>query len=197
MFSRDDARPSQLDPLRRAPRRLRGFAALASTAALALASCIVVDDHHDHPPEEPRPEDPIIESVSIDEGAEIAAEPGVGVGIFVEHLGTGRWHVWTTCDTELTDASCDFDLFLEGAGLEVAASDDLEGADELEQRGDLLRASFITAFDTDGVTIDLEEGSALRLEVWLDGALDAQFVSWVSGGVVQTYPPSNPVDFVP
>jgi hypothetical protein len=171
---------------------------LGALFAAAAPACIIVDDDDDgYYYEDPPPPDPAIYEVSIDEGAQLDADPGAGVGVFVEYQGAGSWRVWTTCDTEVTEVSCNFDLFLEGYGLEASASEDLEGSDELEERGDLLRVSLSTSTDTDGVIVQLDEGSALRVEVWLDGALDGRFVSWVSGGEVQNPPPSNPVDFVP
>ena len=164
----------------------------------AQAGCIVVDDDSDdYYYEDPPPPTPYVEAVSIDEGAQIQAEPGDGVGVFVEYQGAGLWRVWTTCDTDVSGADCAFDLYLDGAGLDASIAEDLEGNDELEEREDSLYVSLLTAADTDGVVVQLAEDSPLRVEVWLDGALDERFVSWISGGQVQTYPPSNPVDFVP
>lgn len=166
--------------------------------SVAAAGCIIVDGDGDDSVYIPPSEDPpSVAVVSIDEGAQMEAAPGEGVGVFVEYQGSGAWRVWTTCDTDLTGYNCDFDLYLEGAELDTTVAEDLEGADELEERGDSLRATLSTGSDTDGVIVQLAEDSALRLEVWLDGGLDARFVSWVSEGQIQGPPPTNPVDFVP
>lgn len=167
--------------------------------AVSAPGCIVVDDDHDddYYYEDPPPPEAEVFAVSIDEGAELQADPGEGVGVFVEYQGAGAWKIWTTCDTNVTDASCTFDLFLEGFGLDMSASEDLEGNDEIEERGDLLRVSLITSADSDGVVLQAEDDQPLRVEVWLDGALDSRYVSWVEGGEVRTSTPSNPVDFTP
>jgi len=163
----------------------------------AQTGCIVVDDDDDDYYYEDPPSAPYIAAVPIDEGAQIQADPGAGVGVFVEYQGAGLWRVWTTCDTDVSGADCAFDLYLDGADLDASIAEDLEGSDEIEERGDSLYVSLLTGADTDGVVVQLADDSALRLEVWLDGALDERFVSWISGGQVQTQPPSNPVDFVP
>ncbi len=170
---------------------------LGSAAAMAPGCIVVDDDHDDHYYEDPPPPAAEIYSVSIDEGAQLQADPGEGVGVFVEYQGAGLWRIWTTCDTNVTGASCTFDLYLEGFSVDLSASEDLEGSDEIEERGDLLRLALSTGADTDGVVVQAEDDQPLRVEVWLDGALDGQYVSWVSGGEVRTSPPSNPVDFTP
>lgn len=179
--------------------RLSRWVYLPVLGALSVAAtgCIIVDDDDDDYYYEPVPEDPYVAAVSIDEGAELEAEPGAGVGVFVEYQGAGVWRVWTTCDTDVTGAACTFDLYLDGANLDTSVAEDLEGADELEERGDSLLATLSTSSDTDGVIVQIDPDTPLRLEVWLDGALDERFVSWVSAGQVQGPPPSNPVDFVP
>lgn len=184
------------DPVNRRSRWL--WLPVLGALSVAAVGCIVVDDDDDYDyVDDPPPAEPNVASVSIDEGAQLEAEPGAGVGVFVEYQGGGAWRVWTTCDTDLTGYDCAFDLYLDGAALDASVAEDLEGADELEERGDSLRATLSTGSDTDGVIVEIEEGSPLRLEVWLDGELDGRFVSWVSGGQIAGPPPTNPVDFVP
>jgi hypothetical protein len=168
--------------------------------ALALCAtgggCVVHDDDDDYY-YEPPPSEEVVETVAIDEGGVLDADPGQGVGVFVEYLGAGSWHVWTTCDSEISGAGCSFDLYLDAWSLDLPRSDDLEVDDFLDEQGDSLHASFYVTDDTDGVTVEAEPDEPLRLEVWLDGAPDARFVYWVYGGEIYQGAPSNPVDFFP
>jgi hypothetical protein len=191
--------PVEVSPWARHTARF-GVAVLGLTMALVSAGCIVVrdgdgdDDWGDPPPPAP-PEE--IFTVGIDRGAELEADAGSGVGIYVEYEGAGQFHVWTTCDTELSGYACAFDLFAIGAGMGRGFGEDLEGNDELVPNGDELYAYLETDYDTDGFSFTIADGEPMRLEVYLDGNSEPRFVYWVSGGVLQRGAPSNPVDFQP
>ncbi len=168
---------------------------LALSAGTLASGCVVMhDDHFDDGSVDP---DPQIVAVGIDEGASLEADPGAGVGIFVEYQGAGDYRIWTTCDSELTGYSCAFDLYLTGDSLRVTDTQDLEGYDEASDLGDEVHVTLDTDVDTDGVVVTTLDGAPLRLESWLDGAPDAEFVYWVQGGAIRQGAPSNPVDFVP
>src|SRR5262245_14485074 len=49
-------------------------------------------------------------TVEVDTGRTLNAAPGEGIGVFVEYAAGGRWHIWWTCDTLQTSASCNFQL---------------------------------------------------------------------------------------
>ena len=59
---------------------------------------------------EPAPIETTIAAVSIDPGATMAADPGYGVGVFAQYDQGGFWTVYTTCDTEISGTSCNFDI---------------------------------------------------------------------------------------
>lgn len=177
-----------------------GLAMLGLALPLASTGCIVVsdgsgDDGWEDPPPPPPPGE--IFTVGIDEGAELEADAGRGVGIYVEYQGTGRFRVWTTCDTELSGYACSFDLFAIGEGMGRGFGEDLEGNDELVPNGEELYAYLETDYDTDGFEFTIADGAPMRLEVYLDGNSEPRFVYWVSAGVLQRGAPSNPVDFQP
>ena len=100
----------------------------AILASVAAPGCIVVDDDPDYydPNEEVIivDDDPVIESVPIDAGSGLSADPGEGAGVFVEFLGDGQWNVWLTCDTELTGRSCAYDIYATANGI-IATGEDL------------------------------------------------------------------------
>jgi hypothetical protein len=143
------------------------------------------------------PPDDTIESVGIDVGGALTAEPGAGAGVFVEHLGEGDWHVWTTCDSDTSGAACSFDLDLVGVNLGLLQGEELEGNDRIELESDYARALLETTNDTDGVRFRLDDGAPLRLGVWLDGVEAREVVFWVEEGAIVQGMPTTPTDFVP
>jgi hypothetical protein len=171
-------------------------------SVVALSGCFVVvddedDGRHNYPDPDPDPIPVAVEEVFIDEGERLEAEPGVGVGVFVEYLGAGTWHVWTTCDTENHGYQCNFDIGVAGYGLTTIDPEDLEGYDAIDQGVDNASIFFETGVDTDGVFIQIEELQPLTVEVYLDDADGSGFVSWVEDAVALQGAPSNPVAFVP
>jgi hypothetical protein len=172
---------------------------LGLVLTVASTGCIIVRDGDDDGWVEPAPGPPPGEifTVGIDEGAQLEADAGSGVGIYVEYQGAGGFRVWTTCDTELSGYACSFDIFAIGAGMGRGFGEDLEGNDELVANGEELYAYLETDYDTDGFRFRMADGAPMRLEVYLDGNSEPRFVYWVSGGVLQRGAPSNPVDFQP
>ncbi len=177
------------------------WTAVLAFAALTVpaAGCIVVDDDHDDeviiidddPP-------PVVEVVPIDEGGALEADPGEGVGVFVEYRGAGEWNVWVTCDTEFSGFSCAYDLFVTAPDIVVTDDVDLESDDFLDHEFDTLHAGFDTDRDVDGVTFSIFEGDPIELEVWLDGEPNGSLVFWTANnGDIFEGMPSNPAIFQP
>jgi hypothetical protein len=150
---------------------------------------IVVDD--------PPPPDPVIDSVPIDQGEGLSADPGEGAGVFVEYLGDGSWSVWTTCDTDLTGSVCLYDIFATAPDVRLTGEDDLEGPDVVLQDLDTLQLQADTTNDFDGMVFATSPGEPVLIEVWLDGALDGSLVFWVAEGTILKGLPTNPALFVP
>jgi len=172
------------------------------TAVLAsvFAGCYIREDddggsgYYDDPPvyeEQP-------ETVFIDEGATLEAEPGVGAGVFVEYLGFGEWNVWATCDTYINGFSCTHDVFIRGDGLKRGEETELEAGDSVQEDGfESLHLAFATDFDVDGATFSTVQDAPILVEVWLDGLPDQRLVFWVDGGFVIEGMPTNPTFFAP
>jgi hypothetical protein len=165
----------------------------------AAPACLVVDDDDDDVivVDDPPPPDPVIESVPIDQGEGLSADPGEGAGVFVEYLGDGSWSVWTTCDSELTGTACLYDIFATAPDIRVTAEDDLEGPDVILQDLDTLQLQVDTTNDFDGMVFATVPGEPVQIEVWLDGALDGSLVFWVAQGTILQGLPTNPANFVP
>lgn len=164
------------------------------------------DDGDDQasPPDDQVPPDeeiPAVPSYAIQADQVFEAKPGEGVGIFVEYQSGGKWHVFTTCDTFVSKEICSFDIFAgarSAAELRAYATDEVEGFDELKDLGDgTVELIADTDSDTDGLVLELDAGTPLRLEVYLDGQAAQSFVYWVSDDAVHAGVPENPVQFVP
>lgn len=188
---------------------------LALAAGFATSGCFFIekddddwDDHHHHhhdhdknpPSEDPEPE-PIVPSYAIQSDMVFEAKPGEGVGIFVEYQTGGKWHIFTTCDTFTSKQVCSFDIFAGGRtaeDLKAYATEETEGFDEVKDLGDgTLELIADTDSDTDGLVVEMNPGSPLRLEVYLDGQSAEKFVYWISDDTVHAGVPDNPVQFVP
>jgi len=182
------------------------------TLAAGVVGCIIVeDDHNDDcwddncgvvqpPPEQPPADEPM--TVNIDPDATFTeVAPGEGVGLFMEYGTGGKWHLWTTCDTNYSNVACSFDVVVsvdtESEVLKVD-EEDLEGFDEVRMI-DSGTASFKadTASDTDGMVFETTPGATVRLDMLLDGKAEPRFVFWFGDGVLHKGAPTNPVDFAP
>ena len=172
--------------------------ALASIVVLAAGCYVRVDDDHDHYIDGP-PASPTIYEATIDPGEQLETTPGDGAGAFIEYESGGRWHVFTACDTNLSDLTCTWDVLV-SADTEITNFDDedLEAGDDVFRQGDyavLLQA--YTDVELDGFFFETEPGETVRVEAWLDGRRDARFIFWVGDGGLHRGAPSNPIDLTP
>jgi hypothetical protein len=145
--------------------------------------------------------DPGVADVTIDTGASLDSTPGDGVGFFVEYQGNGRWNAFTTCDTSISGASCNFDVVI-SADSDVVISGvegrDLNDGDTLTLDADgTINLVTDTDFGQNGLTFSADPGATIEFDVLLDGAPQPAFVFAVSDGAVMQGAPSNPVDFTP
>jgi hypothetical protein len=133
--------------------------------------------------------------VEVDTDQTLNADPGQGVGVFVEYRQGGGWHVWWTCDTQKSRRSCAFTVeasvsssfFLSRPYASAAAV------------GDTLRVSTTTASEIHGVTFQTSAGAVLTLTAKVDNVADGSFVFFVQDGKVNggyTGKLTNPVQFV-
>ena len=132
-------------------------------------------------------------------------EPGRGVGLFVEYAAGGRWRMYVTCDSLDSDLGCRWDVIVsssssitaieaEGAGPEVW----LEPLRDSAGRSySALRFLSDTTTTLDGVNFATEAGTAVRLDVLLDGVADGRYTYWVGGGAVHRGAPSSVIDLLP
>lgn len=173
---------------------------LAGLAA-GLAGCFVSNRS------EPDPivvDPPVLDTpkqVAITPDKTLQADAGEGVGIFVEYVAGGRWHVWTACDTNKSKAACDFEVFAipeQGAKISNVQAEALESGDVAEELTDgSAHLSTSTSTELDGMTFDATPGAVVELEVYFDGIPDSRVVFWFGNDTLHTGAPTDPVDFLP
>ena len=129
--------------------------------------------------------------VDVDPNQTLSASPGDGVGVFTEYKTGGHWHVWWTCDTNMTALSCAFDVKVSVTTGSIASA-----AAQLGDRGDALtqadaqdiEATANTTTGTDGITFDtvVPTGTTpvITLTATINGTADPEFLFFVQKGEV-------------
>lgn len=177
--------------------------ALAGCAA-GLAGCIWSGSEPEPEPEPitvPAPTLDTPQLVAITPDKTLQSNAGDGVGIFVEYATGGHWHVWTTCDTNQSKVSCNFEAFAipeKGANIFNVQPEALENGDVAEELTDgSAHLSASTSTELDGMTFDATPGAVVQLEVYFDGVPEPRVVYWFGNDTLHTGAPTNPVDFLP
>ena len=174
---------------------------LAALMAAGAGGCIIIadDDDDEVVVREPPPPPPAL--VTIDADHLQSAEPGDGVGVFVEYASGGRWNIRVTCDTNLSGRGCAFDVqatVLDGELFTIDAVD-TEPTDIVESPA--LGAARLIAdvsTDFDGMSLTATPGATVRIDALLDGQRDPRFIFWRGDGAEHaTGAPTDPIDFQP
>lgn len=164
---------------------------LVTGLASLLSACTTTNDGYvpiaDVPPTN-------VLTVDIDTGAQIALDPGKGVGLAVQYLGSGTWTIETACDTTQSGFTCAWDLV---ASLQSPFQLSSTDAPALRIDPGAYRIVLPAQSASDLVTLSSPPGEALELDVVFDQVHDASMVSWTTGGAIKTGAPSNPVNFLP
>ena len=144
--------------------------------------------------------------VEVDTDQVMNADPGNGVGIFTEYAAGGKWHVWWTCDTSISQLPCDVTLTAKTAS---GAITDLD-ASELQQAGqtstptaDSVSVSVTTTTELHGLKFTTDPGAILTLSATVGGlaegpGLNKSFFFFVQDGKINggyTGVLTNPLQF--
>jgi hypothetical protein len=106
--------------------------------------------------------------VEVDTNAKLQADPGDGVGVFVEYATGGKWHVFWSCDTNQTSRTCDYQVRVRPTQNKLTDVVDDSGAAIATVGGEIAMRREIGA-QNDGVKFVADPGSVITLEVTLDG----------------------------
>ncbi len=137
--------------------------------------------------------------VEIDTDQTLNADPGKGVGVFVEYQKGGGWHVWWTCDTARSNRSCAFTVEASVAEGTIGGVKTENLAPQSAVLAGSLKVSTTTANEIHGVSFQAPAGAVLTLSAKVDAVADGSFVFFVQDGKVNggyTGKLTNPVQFV-
>ena len=177
---------------------------LLASLSVPLVACVVEDNHryrHDgyddtYPSVSASPAPPPTSSntgaaaaspllVEVDTNQTMTADPGQGVGVFVEYATGGHWYVWWTCDTAKTQQSCDFsvDLVAASGAIGNVDSSGLPAGTLTTSLNDLV-AKTTTSNEVHGVKFDTDPGAILTASASIGGLKDGSFLFFVQEGAV-------------
>lgn len=148
---------------------------------------------------------PEIMDAPIEPGQQIDVMPGTGAGLFIEYQPDGTWHIFASCDTQITNEACVWDviaLIPRTEDLEVTQEENLEPNYpdyDGTVRIDNAAVNWVvrTDIDFDGIFLKAPPGQPLRVDVLLDNGPALRFVNWISDGALNVGVPTNPIDFAP
>lgn len=177
--------------------------------AVSLTACVVENDH-DHywdgtsevppaPVESAAPANVAPLLVEVDTDQVMTADPGGGVGVFVEYGAGGKWHIWWTCDTARTNQACDFVVDA------TAKTGTLSGVDVKQLTGGFVdtpasnhvQARITTTRQVHGIAFVTDPGAIVTVEASVGGLKDGSFLFFVQDGKVNggyTGRLTNPLD---
>src|SRR5450755_3910601 len=142
---------------------------------------------------------------TIDTDAQIDIDAGLGAGVFIEYASGGHYHLRTSCDTTRSNSTCHWDVIITpevGKTITNVAGENLEGNDSVHVYAQAVvppgqTASYQlttqTSTEIDGVTFDIEPGSAVTVDAFLDDTCALPFFFWVGDGALHQGSPSNPL----
>lgn len=179
---------------------------LLALLPILLTGCYV-DDHADssvggaggYSGTRPTTLDPA-ESSTIDADAWMdSISPGNDLGIYVEYAKDGTWHVYTTCDVNISNEICHWEVYATPLGGAVFGGKPelLEPTDSFGWDASGVSMTTETTTDVDGFYFTAKPGVAHRFEVYLDGENANRWLYWVGDEAVHSGAPSDPMDLVP
>ncbi len=146
------------------------------------------------------PSCPLDTSYEVDTGATIDHVAGIDAGYYITYAGAGHWHIEWTCDTKLSATGCNFTGAITTTAPATATCFQCEAEDRMTVTPGV--GSTTVEFDTittsgiDGVDITTTPGSAIHIDLLIDGLYQNDLVFVPSRGRAATAD-CNPVDLVP
>ncbi len=138
--------------------------------------------------------------VFVDANQTLESTPGQGIGVYVEYETGGHWRVTWTCDTGLTNLSCNFVVdasVTTGAITNPTAAISSDNASLRQLSAQDVQSTTLTTSSVDGVFFDTSPGAKLTVSVQLNAPVSFFFVQdgKVNGGYQG--PLTNPLIFEP
>jgi hypothetical protein len=122
----------------------------------------------------------------VDTGQTMKAQPGDGVGFFSEYSAGGHWHIWWTCDTNQTGASCPMkvDVSVASGAISNVTPDSAADTAAISSTTQKIEASTTTTTGVDGMRFDTTPGAIITLGASVNGCYDGSFLFFVQSGKV-------------
>ena len=125
--------------------------------------------------------------VKVDPDQTLVAAPGNGGGVFTEYRTGGHWHVWWSCDTQITGLSCEYRVAISVSNGVISNLDSqsLPASDQLTQptTQDVVAAT-VTASDLSEISFDASPGESIEVDAQLNGERSGAFLFFVQSGRV-------------
>jgi hypothetical protein len=125
--------------------------------------------------------------VDVDTGKVMNATPGNGVGVFIEYASGGHWHVWWTCDTNVSDQSCAMSVAVSVGTGQITNAKIQQGASTTESiatTANSVQAASTTSTSLDGIDFDTAPGAIITVDAVVSGTRDGRFLFFVQNGQV-------------
>jgi len=134
----------------------------------------------------PPPVTPAPMLVEVDTDQTMTADPGKGIGVFIEYAAGGKWHVWWTCDTATTGQSCDFAVSasVTTGTLSNLDASELAGGFVATPTPSRVDATVTTSNQTHGLRFTTNPGAVLTVQASVGGVQDGSFLFFVQNGQV-------------
>lgn len=192
------------------PLRLGIGAPISAILSYAILSTGCMVESHSQGSENLRPRpvplcpvpSPAAEVATIDtnDTDSISSPPGEGIGVLVDYDTGGHWHIWTVCDTSISDSVCAYDVTAQVLGGDIPTNvigEDLEGGEAAGLAcSDTAFLSSITDFGTDSLRFTTAPGASVQITGALDRTVFPDVIFWAFGGAAQTSA-TNPVTLTP
>src|SRR5579864_2652106 len=122
----------------------------------------------------------------VDTDQVMTADPGQGVGVFIEYAAGGKWHLWWTCDTMKTGQACDFSVAATAKQGNIANVDaqQLQGGYVASPSASRVEAHVSTSNEVHGITFTTTPGATIEVEAGVGGLESGKFLFFVQDGKV-------------
>jgi hypothetical protein len=164
------------------------LAFLFSASTFALSSGCVVEAAGPQPEPQPQPQPQgAVTLATVDTGVTLSSPPGQGAGVNVEYQAGGHWHVWWTCDTNVSGLACNFyvDVIAQSGSVTNVAGDRLESDDVLTTpAANEVTLNTGTSVGVDGVFFDTDPGATINVLQQIGSVQDGTYFYWGQNGQV-------------
>ncbi len=122
----------------------------------------------------------------VDDDQTMTADPGQGVGVFIEYKTGGTWHLWWTCDTMKTGQTCDFvvSATLSQGTITNVDQQQLQGGFVAAPNASSVEAHVSTSNNVNGITFQTPAGAQIQVTASVGGVTDGSFLFFVQDGKV-------------